>query len=43
MNSPGEAQANWAWRFRAEDLDDRLAAGLAELALVTGRRILPES
>ncbi len=43
MNWPGQAQANWAWRFRAEDLDDRLAAGLAELALVTGRRILPES
>jgi 4-alpha-glucanotransferase len=37
MNSPGQAQANWAWRYRAGDLDQGLAGGLSELALASGR------
>ncbi|NJN15653.1 MAG: 4-alpha-glucanotransferase [Oscillochloris sp.] len=37
MNTPGSAQANWAWRFRAEALNHGLAGGLRLLALTYGR------
>jgi len=40
QNLPGQAQANWAWRYRSEDLTDGLIRGLAQLASVTGRSML---
>lgn len=42
LNSPGQAQANWSWRYRAGDLDQGLAEGLAALARVTGRHATEE-
>jgi 4-alpha-glucanotransferase len=37
MNTPGRPEGNWAWRFRAEQLDFGLAAGLARLTEIYGR------
>jgi 4-alpha-glucanotransferase len=37
MNTPGAAESNWTWRFRADQLDARHAASLAELTTTYGR------
>jgi len=37
MNLPGTEAGNWSWRFDWPMLDDRVAARLARLAVVTGR------
>lgn len=37
MNYPGQAQANWAWRYTPDALRPELADALAELARITGR------
>jgi 4-alpha-glucanotransferase len=37
MNFPGKAQGNWAWRYRAEQLDRRVTDRLAELTALYGR------
>jgi 4-alpha-glucanotransferase len=37
MNFPGKAQGNWAWRYRAEQLDRRAADRLAEMTALYGR------
>ncbi|MEN6479470.1 MAG: 4-alpha-glucanotransferase [Anaerolineales bacterium] len=37
MNLPGRPWGNWAWRYRAQDLQPTLAQVLHELARVTGR------
>lgn len=37
LNTPGVGEGNWAWRFRREDLTDRLAARLYETAKLYGR------
>jgi 4-alpha-glucanotransferase len=37
MNVPGKADGNWAWRYRAGDLHEGLAAGLAEFTHTYGR------
>jgi len=37
MNTPGQPDGNWAWRFRADHLDPALAAGLARLTTTYGR------
>lgn len=41
MNTPGLLGQNWAWRFRAEALNEGLAGGLRFLTAVYGR--LPEA
>ncbi|MDP9268206.1 MAG: 4-alpha-glucanotransferase [Acidobacteriota bacterium] len=41
MNVPSEADGNWAWRFRRDDLTPELAQKLAELATVCDRAPLP--
>lgn len=42
MNLPGRASGNWAWRFRADQLNDGHRAWLAELARLYGRVPLPK-
>jgi 4-alpha-glucanotransferase len=37
MNFPGKAQGNWAWRYRAEQLDRRVKDRLAEMTALYGR------
>lgn len=37
MNFPGKAKGNWAWRYRAEQLDQAAADRLAELTALYGR------
>jgi 4-alpha-glucanotransferase len=37
MNLPGEAEGNWAWRFRKEMLQDGILDRLADLTEVYGR------
>jgi 4-alpha-glucanotransferase len=37
MNFPGRAQGNWAWRYRAEQLDRRVTDRLAEMTALYGR------
>jgi 4-alpha-glucanotransferase len=37
MNFPGKPQGNWTWRYRAEQLDRRIADGLAEMTALYGR------
>jgi len=37
MNQPGRLGGNWAWRFRAGQLDDGLIAGLRFLTTIYGR------
>jgi 4-alpha-glucanotransferase len=37
MNFPGKAQGNWAWRYRAEQLDRRVTDRLAEMTALYGR------
>ena len=37
MNFPGKAQGNWAWRYRAEQVDRRVTDRLAELTALYGR------
>lgn len=37
MNTPGTVHGNWAWRVRAEGLDPRVAARLADLTTRAGR------
>jgi 4-alpha-glucanotransferase len=39
QNSPGQAQANWAWRYHGADLDEGLASALAELTRISGRYV----
>jgi 4-alpha-glucanotransferase len=41
MNSPGQAQANWAWRYTEGTLNNGLALGLSELARVSSRHPRP--
>jgi 4-alpha-glucanotransferase len=43
QNSPGQAQANWAWRYHTAELDEGLAQGLAELTRVSGRYVPQET
>ena len=38
MNTPGVGHGNWAWRVSAKMLGPEVAAGLAEMAEVYGRR-----
>ncbi|HEY7122795.1 MAG TPA: 4-alpha-glucanotransferase [Ktedonobacterales bacterium] len=42
MNLPGRASGNWAWRFRASDLNDGHRAWLAELSKLYGRALPPK-
>jgi 4-alpha-glucanotransferase len=37
MNFPGKAQGNWAWRYRAGQVDGRATDRLAELTALYGR------
>jgi 4-alpha-glucanotransferase len=37
MNSPGKARGNWAWRYRAEQVDRRVTDRLAEMTALYGR------
>jgi 4-alpha-glucanotransferase len=37
MNFPGRAEANWSWRFRAQDLSAQHAQRLRLLAETYGR------
>ncbi|NLX42502.1 MAG: 4-alpha-glucanotransferase, partial [Chloroflexi bacterium] len=37
MNWPGQAQANWTWRFTGEALDENLASTLRALTELAGR------
>lgn len=37
FNFPGRASGNWAWRFRREDLTDKLGEELAQITYVYGR------
>ena len=37
MNTPGSAEGNWAWRFRADALTPELRRWLAEITAVFGR------
>jgi 4-alpha-glucanotransferase len=37
MNFPGKAQGNWAWRYRAEQVDRRVTDRLAEMTALYGR------
>lgn len=37
MNIPGKAAGNWRWRFRWEDMPERLALRLGEVAELYGR------
>jgi 4-alpha-glucanotransferase len=37
MNFPGKAEGNWAWRYRAEQLDGRVIDRLAEMTALYGR------
>ncbi len=38
MNTPGKPGGNWGWRYLPHQLHDGLAAGLADLTGVYGRR-----
>lgn len=42
MNFPGRGHGNWAWRFRAEALDDAIGQRLAEMTVLFGRAAPPE-
>ena len=37
MNFPGKASGNWAWRYRAEQLDRKVTDRLAEMTAMYGR------
>ena len=37
MNFPGKAEGNWAWRYRAEQLDRTVTDRLAEMTAMYGR------
>jgi 4-alpha-glucanotransferase len=37
MNTPGEPQGNWRWRYQAKALNSALSARLAELTRTYGR------
>ena len=39
LNRPGVAEGNWAWRFRWAEIDENLAAAIADLARQHGRAI----
>jgi 4-alpha-glucanotransferase len=41
FNTPGVAAGNWAWRYRAEDLADHVAARLAHVTRLYGRAHQP--
>jgi 4-alpha-glucanotransferase len=43
MNTPGRADGNWRWRLEPGQLDDALAARLAELTRRTSRRPAPRT
>lgn len=37
MNTPGKAEGNWAWRYRSEDLNDRVRDRLKSMTETFGR------
>lgn len=43
MNVPGAAEGNWRWRVSAEDLRADAAERLAELTVLYGRHVEPQS
>jgi 4-alpha-glucanotransferase len=37
MNTPGSIEANWTWRFQADQLDPERADCLAQMTVTYGR------